>query len=870
MSMKNVEDFYPLSPMQQGMLFHSLFAPESGVYVEQTGCTLRGNLDVPAFQRAWQRVVDRHPILRTAFVGEGLKEPIQVVHREVQLPVEQQDWRTLSTLEQEARLEDSLQAERKCGFDLSKAPLMRLALMRTDDDTYEFIWTNHHILLDGWSIPLLLQEVFAFYESFRQGQDLRFGPPRPYRDYIVWLKRQDMEQAEAFWRATLAGFTAPTDLVVDRPLESVADQKERYDEREIWLSAETTAALRSLVQQHRLTLNTLVQGAWVLILSRYSGEEDVLFGATVSGRPTDLPESEFMVGLFINTLPVRVRVPPDALAVEWLKGLGAQLVDMRQYEYSPLVDIQGWSDMPRGLPLFKSILVFENYPVSATSLQEPERGLAIDNLHSVEQTNYPLTVVAGVAEELMLKIVYDARCFDADTIRRMLVHLGTLLESFAVGPEWPISTLPLLAEAEQQQLLVKWNDNAADYPLDRCVHELFEAQVERTPEAIAVAFSSTDSGHGEGERLTYDELNRRANQLAHRLQGLGVESEVLVGICVERSLDMIVAVLGILKAGGAYLPLDPAYPPERIAFMLEDAQVSVLLTQERLVEWLPDSEAMLIRLDADWETIAQEGDENPTSEVSPDNLAYVIYTSGSTGRPKGTQLQHRGLCNLAHAVIPIFGIDAGSCVLQFASFGFDASVAEVFPTLLTGATLCMARQDTLASGLALIQLLQDWAITIITLPPSMLEFLPAEYLPALQTVVSAGEQCSGDIVARWAPGRRFVNGYGPTETTVAASYWMVEDTPEEITSVPIGRPVPNTQIYLLDRYLRPVPIGVPGELYVGGVSLARGYLNRPETTAERFIPDPFTPPYSPPASGGGLGGGWGPPLQDGRPGALPP
>ena len=334
MSTKNVEDFYPLSPMQQGMLFHSLFAPESGVYVEQMSCTLRGDLDLSAFERAWQRVVDRHPILRTAFVGEGLKEPVQVVHRKVQLPVEQQDWRTFPPTEQEACLESFLQAERERGFDLSKAPLMRLALMRTDDDAYEFIWTNHHILLDGWSIPLLLQEVFAFYESFRRGQDLRLGPPRPYRNYIVWLKRQNMEQAEAFWRTTLAGFTAPTDLVVDRPLEGVADQKERYDEQEVWLSRETTAALRSLAQQHHLTLNTLVQGAWALLLSRYSGEEDVVFGATVSGRPTDLPESEFMIGLFINTLPVRVRVPPEALVVDWLKGLQGQLVDMRQYEYS--------------------------------------------------------------------------------------------------------------------------------------------------------------------------------------------------------------------------------------------------------------------------------------------------------------------------------------------------------------------------------------------------------------------------------------------------------------------------------------------------------------------------------------------------------
>jgi amino acid adenylation domain-containing protein len=838
MSMKKVEDFYPLSPMQQGMLFHSLYAPESGVYVEQMSCTLRGDLDTAAFERAWQRVVDRHAILRTAFAGEGLKEPVQVVHRQVKLPVEQQDWQELSPAEQEARLETLLQEERRQGFKLSEPPLMRMLLTRIAEDTYNFAWTHHHILLDGWSIPPLLQEVFAFYDAFRQGQDLHLELPPPYRDYIVWLKRQDLAKAEAFWRQTLQGFTAPTPLVMGRAWESAADEGERadqdgrYDEQEMWLSPDTTTALQSLARQYHLTLSTLVQGAWALLLSRYSGEDDVLFGATVSGRPADLRASELMIGLFINTLPVRVRVPPRALVADWLKDLQAQLVDMRQYEYSPLVEIQGWSDVPHGSALFESILVFENYPVDATSLQGQEGSLKIENLRSVEQTNYPLTVVAGAAEALMLKIVYDVRRFEADTIRRMLGHLATLLEGFAADPERPISTLPLLAEAERQQLLVEWNDNAADYPLGQCVHELFEDQVEQTPNAIAVTY--------EGEDLTYGELNLRANHLAHRLQELGVGPEGLVGICAERSMEMIIAILGILKAGGAFLPLDPAYPQERLAFMLEDAQVSVLLTQEQLLKRLPAHDAEVIGLDADWKEIPEESADNPVSGVTPDNLAYVIYTSGSTGRPKGTLLQHRGLCNLAHLLIPIFCIEADSRVLQFASFSFDASVAEVFPVLVTGATLCMARQDTLASGPDLIQLLRDRAITIATLPPSMLAILPAVDVPALATIVSAGERCSGDIVARWAPSRRFINGYGPTETTVAASYWTVDDPPEEVANVPIGRPIPNTQIYLLDDHLRPVPVGVPGELHVGGVSLARGYLNRAEKTAERFIPDPFS------------------------------
>ena len=834
MSTKNIEDFYPLSPMQQGMLFHSLYAPESGVYVEQLSCTLRGDLDVLAFERAWQRTVERHPILRTAFVGEGLKEPVQLVHRRVTLSLKQQDWRGLDRAGQKARLQTFLQTERRRGFKLSAPPLMRLALMRTAEQTHDFVWTHHHILLDGWSLPLLLQEVFALYETLRRSQDISLEPPRPYRDYIVWLKQQNLAEAETFWQKTLQGFAAPTPLVVDRGLDG---QDEQYADQEIRLPANETAELRALARQHQLTLNTLVQGAWSLLLSRYSGEKDVVFGATVSGRPPDLPGSEFMIGLFINTLPVRVRVPPGEPLLSWLKQLQAHQVELRGYEYSPLVQIQGWSDVPRDQPLFKSILVFENYPTS-TSVQTHEASLEIQDIHSIEQTNFPLTIVAGAEKEMLLRIVYDTHLFEDDTIGRMLGHLQTLLQGMAANPERRLSELPLLTQTERQQLLTAWNTTRAEYPHDRCAHELFEAQVERTPDAIAVILQQ--------DHLTYRDLNRRANQLAHYLQKLGVGPETLVGICVDRSLEMIVGLLGVLKAGGAYVPLDPIYPWERLAFILKDTQMPVLLTQDRLAAKLirnpkPKTQKHhLIRLDANWTDIARESDKNPIGGVTPDNLAYVIYTSGSTGRPKGTLLRHRGLCNLAHASIPIFKVGTDSRLLQFASFSFDASVADIFIALLAGATLCLARQETLLPGTDLPQLLRDQGITTVTFPPSVFKVLPSEKQRSLWTIVSAGESCSPDIVAHWAPGRRFLNGYGPTETSVAASYYLAPDGAEKMATVPIGRPIANTQIYLLDAQLQPAPVGVPGELHIGGVSLARGYLNRPDLTAEKFIPHPFS------------------------------
>ncbi|MGH8603217.1 MAG: amino acid adenylation domain-containing protein, partial [Gammaproteobacteria bacterium] len=386
---------------------------------------------------------------------------------------------------------------------------------------------------------------------------------------------------------------------------------------------------------------------------------------------------------------------------------------------------------------------------------------------------------------------------------------------------------------ERNLLLTRWNETRAEYPQDKCVHQLFEAQVERSPEAISLIFES--------ERLTYQELNRRANQLAHYLRTLGVRPEVRVGLYVERSLELVLGIMGILKAGGAYVPLDPSYPPERLTFMLADAQVLMLLTQARLAERLsPAGGAQVIRLDIDWGVIAQESEENPVSGAAPENLAYVIYTSGSTGKPRGVLLQHCGLCNLVNAQTRSFNIEADCHVLQFASSSFDASVSEIFIALLKGATLCLARQDTLASITDLLQLLRDQAITTVTLPPSVLGMLPAEGLPALRTLISAGEACSPEIVASWALGRRFFNAYGPTEVTIGPALYPVECLSETATNVPIGRPISNRQIYLVDAHLQPVPIGVPGEVYIGGVGLARGYLNRAELTAERFTPHPFS------------------------------
>lgn len=832
MSSKNIEAAYPLSPMQQGMLFHTLYEPEPGMYFEQLSCTLKGSLNVLAFQQAWQQVVDRHPALRTAVVWNNIEKPLQVVGRRVSLPWQQYDWRGLSPVEQQQKLEVFLQTDRQQGFQLSKAPLMRLTLIQIDESVYQFIYSFHHLLLDGWSLSLVIKEVFVFYEALCQSQDLHLKRSRPYQDYIAWLQQQDLSQAETFWRLGLKGFTALAPLGVNKALGSFSSEGKTYSEQQIQLSVAATAALQSFVRQHQLTLNSLVQGAWALLLSRYSRQEDVVFGATVSGRPADLAGVESMVGLFINTLPIRVQVSPEAFVLDWLKQIQVQQAELRQYEYSPLIQVQGWSNVPRGLPLFESIVVFENYPVDA-SLQKQGGSLKIHNVRAVERTNYPLTLVAEPGLELSLQLNYDCHRFDAATISRMLKHLQTLLEGILANPGQRLKNLPMLTQQERHTLLVEWNDTLVDYPKDVCVHQLFEAQAERTPEAVAVVF--------EDQQLTYSELNCRANQLAHHLISLGAEPDGLVGICVERSLEMVVGLLGILKADAAYVPLDPGYPSERLAFMLEDVHVPILLTQQRLVSELPKHGAKVVCLDGDWETITQEGRENPTRNVKADNLAYVIYTSGSAGKPKGVEIEHQGLLNLVFWHQRAFALSPADRATQIAGLAFDAAVWELWPYLTLGASIYIPNEQTRISPVQLRDWLISSAITITFLPTPLAESVLSLDWPsntALQTLLTGGDKLHNYP----SPSLPFklVNNYGPTENTVVTTSGAVYSTELTNRTPTIGRPIANTQVYLLDKNLQPVPVGIPGEMYVGGAGLARGYLNHPDLTVLAFIPNPFS------------------------------
>jgi amino acid adenylation domain-containing protein len=847
MSRQNVEDLYTLSPLQQGLFFHTLYAPQSGVYVEQLDCTLRGELHLTAFEHAWQQVLDRHPILRTAFLWKELEEPVQVVRQRVKLSFHREDWRSLTKAQQEERLDQYLKTDRSRGFDLSKAPLMRLALIHLSEDEHQFIWTYHHLILDGWCIPIVMNEVFAFYEATSRGQTVSLERTRPYRDYIAWLKRQDLTKAETFWRETLKGFSAPTPVPVEKIGVTPAresDSREDFDQRSISLPQDMTLELVALARQYQLTLNTLVQGAWAVLLNRYSGEQEVVFGITVSGRPAELAGVESMVGLFINTLPLRVSVDAQDSLLPWLRMLQEQQIELRQYEYSPLVQVQGWSEVPRGQALFESLLVFENYPVDA-SLMQRLRSLSVSNLRKIERTNYPLTLLAVPGAELALQISYDPSRFDSAAILRMLGHLQRLLEGTIADPHQRLSQIPLLTEDERTQLLEVWNETGVDYPRGVCLHELFEEQAKRTPDSVALSF--------EEQHLSYLELNRRANCLAHHLQACGVKAETLVGVLMERSIEMVVGLLGILKAGGVYVPLDPEYPRERLRFMIEDARVGVLLTQERfgeLVQELSGRSLEVLYLDMDqWmksgEKTELELAKNPLSGVRGENLAYLIYTSGSTGRPKGVMNRHGGISNRLQWMQEAYGLRESDRVMQKTPYSFDVSVWELFWPLIVGARLVMARPKGHQDPAYLVRLIAQEQITTLHFVPSMLQvFLSEDGLEncrSLRRVMCSGEALSYELQEKFFAhmDASLHNLYGPTEAAVDVTHWTCERESERHL-VPIGRPIANTQLYILDQYLRPVPVGVAGELHLGGIGLARGYLDRPELTAEKFIPHPFS------------------------------
>ena len=853
--MGNIEDLYVLSPIQSGMLFHSLYAPGSGVYVIQVSCALRGELNVKAFERAWQQVLQRHAILRSSFVWEALDRPVQAVHRHVELPLGQHDWRALTPSAQQEALADWLREDRTRGFALDEAPLMRLALAREADQAYRVIWSYHHLLLDGWSMQILLKEVFTLYEAYSRGETLHLAPIRQYRDYIGWLQ-QSLSAAETYWRKTLKGFTTPTIISKRRERNAGAEPaQESYSEQGIVLDAKLTAQLQEVCRAEQVTTSTAIQAAWALLLMRYSGEKDVVFGAVVSGRSPNLTGVERMVGPLINTLPVRMRASRNQRVKDWLREAQVQGAEMRQYEYSPLVEVQKWSEVNGGESLFESILVYENYPVEETVKEEIE-GIRLSELRSMEQTNYPLTLLAMPGAELVLRIIYEQSRFDDESITQILRHLARALEEIASNPEQRIEQVSLLDHVERQQILGEWNQTKRAYPQDKRLHELFEEQAERTPEAVAVVCDE--------EQLSYGEVNERANRLAHYLRQKGVGPEVPVGLLLERSAGMIISVLAVLKAGGYYVPLDPSSPAERLSFMLADVGMPLVITHESLRQHIPNTGAHVLALDYAEKLLAEQPETNPEASAAPENLAYLIYTSGSTGRPKGVAVTHANVARLLQSTTEWFGFNERDVWTLFHSYAFDFSVWELWGALAYGGRLVVVSYEVSRDAERFYRLVVKQGVTVLNQTPSAFrQFLKVDEAhgakPALHAndslsreeglqlrlVIFGGEALELQSLRPWVArygdeSPQLINMYGITETTVHVTYKRIRRADiEDASGSLIGSAIPDLRLYVLDSALEPVPLGVRGELYVGGAGLARGYLGRAEITADRFVPDPF-------------------------------
>ncbi len=824
------------------MLVDHLLAPKSGINVQQLVGTLREPIMAPRLAEAWQSVTARHDALRTRFRWEELDTPVQEVLPRVELTVHFEDWGHLAPESQDERLRDFLDADRRREFRLDEAPLHRVALFRRGPTHHELVWTFHHAMLDGRSCTLVLRELFELYEASLGGIPPTPLTPPPLQRHLAWLAQRDPRPDEAFWSRYLNGAVPlpPFGMGPDSATTEPAGAADAGGPTAC-LSREVTSRLNDLAVRHGLTLNTFVLGAWTMLLHRYTGASDIVFGAIRAGRNTGVEGAGSMIGLLINCVPVRVRIEPRSPVLVWLQGIRADWLRMREFEHAPLARIQEWIGHPRDRPFFHTLIVFEREPRTSL-LRRLGGGWCHREFHTHQRNNFTAALSAFGGAELSLQLASHPGSFDGLALRRMLGHLTTLLEGMASGLGTLLGDLPMLTPAESHQLLVAWNPPADATPERHRLTGRFEDQAAWTPDAVALEF--------DGLRLTYRELDSRANQLAHHLRSRGVTRGSRVGVNSERSPEQIIALLAILKAGGAYVPLDPHYPRHRLAHMVSDGGLQFVVTSgdQALPAAIPHA-AVPVSLEA-W-SYGEWPDTHPAIDGDPADPAYVIYTSGSTGHPKGVVIPHRAVIHYVAAAGDCYRLGGRDRILQFATLNFDASVEEIFPILGLGGTLVLRTPEMISSMSTFLRLCQEWSITVLGLPTAFWHELVAELeaqdlrLPAsLRLVIIGGERAQPARVASWQRrvGDRveLINTYGPTEATVVATAYRIEPRTVFAGEIPIGRPLRHVRVHVLDPWDHPVPVGVPGELHIGGESLALGYLNQPELTAARFVPDPFS------------------------------
>jgi len=844
---------YPLSFAQQGLWFINQLTPDTPTYNIPIVINFKGCINLTALQDSLNEIIRRHEVLRTSFIVEN-GQPVQVVNHAVPVTLAVEDLRSLSENERTQEAQRLATEFAQQPFDLSAQSLLRAKVLKLNDKNYHLFVTLHHIIADGWSIGILIKELAALYEAFSTGKlSLRDATRTPfaelpiqYGDFVNWQRKWfDGESATrtlgdriqpklTYWKQKLGGELPVLNLPTDRARSPI--QTFKGAQAKLVLSQTLTKELKNLSRHSGVTLFMTLLTAFKTLLYRYTGQTDILVGSPIANR--NRAEVESLIGFFVNVLVLRTDLSGDLSFLELLARVKLTALEAYIHQDLPFEKLVEELKPNRDLsynPLFQVMFALQNMPKPNLSLSD----VSITYEEGYNGTSkFDLTLFMEDSEQgLVATCEYNTDLFNADTITRMLGHFQTLLESIVSDPQQCLSNLQLLTPSEVQQLLVEWNDTKTDYPKDKCIHQLFEAQVEKTPDAIAVVF--------ENQQLTYRELNNRANQLAHYLQQLGVKPEELVAICVERSLEMVIGLLGILKAGGAYIPLDPAYPQERLVFMLSDSQVKVILIQKKLIAGLPKHQAHIVCLNTDKSLILAVSENNPVSGVKPDNLAYVIYTSGSTGQPKGVMISHQAICNHMVWMHKSFPLTETDKVLQKTPFSFDASIWEFYAPLLVGAQLIIAEPEGHQDSVYLVKLITNLKITTVQVVPSLLriflEEVKSQRCNSLKRVFCGGEVLPIDIQDRFFANLNadLYNLYGPTEACIDATFWACKRQ-SDLPIVPIGRPINNMQVYLLDSKGKPVPIGVSAELHIGGDGLARGYFNRPDLTALKFVPNPFS------------------------------
>jgi len=826
----------PLSFAQQRLWFLDQLQPGNPSYNVSRHVRIKGTLDYDALERALNAVVERHESLRTVFRVKG-NGPVQIIKPPLKLRLPLVDLSSLPEDEREQETARLAIEHAEFAFNLSEGPLLATKLIRLSETDHTLFLCLHHIVTDAWSTALLLRELITLYEAFKANEPSPLDElPIQYADFAVWQRQfltgDVLEKQRSYWTEQLAGAPAMLELPLDRPRPAVQTFRGAYES--FTISAELNAALKGLARQEGATLFMTLLAAFQTLVWRHTRQDEIVIGAPIANRTRK--ETESLVGFFVNTLVIRTAITPDMTFRELLRSVKQTTLAAYSHQDLPFEKLVEELQPERSLshnPLFQVTLSLQNIP-HALGL-----GNFVVDPMGFDASTTRLDLEAyfwDLPERLEGEFVYSTDLFDRTTIQRLLQRFQILLEGIVSKPDCRIFELPLLTATERHQLLVEWNDHHREYPQDECVPELFEAQVERTPDAVAIVF-----GH---ERLTYAELNRKSNQVAHYLQARGVGPEARIGILMERSLEMVVGLLGILKAGGAYVPLDPAHPRQRLSFMLEDAAVPMLLTQQQLVERLPAHVGEVICLDYDWQQIAKESAENPENNCTPQNLVYVIYTSGSTGKPKGVSIMHQSVVRLVKGTdYAKFGPD--EVFLQFAPLSFDASTFELWGSLLNGARLVVMPPGLGALG-ELGEAVKRNGVTTLWLTAGLFHQIvetDLENLRGVRQLLAGGDVLSVPHLEKAADelsGCQLINGYGPTENTTFTCCYRVKGGERFENSVPIGFPITNTEVYILDRQTELAPIGVAGELYIGGNGLARGYLNRPDLTAESFVPNPFS------------------------------